>query len=73
MVTSNASCFKNEMENRGGLCLSVPMYIEEPDYIGEGMGTQQRCKHGLRPKRMTACKGEDIGRRFLECPLQEEE
>uniref|UniRef100_A0A0E0ILU8 GRF-type domain-containing protein n=1 Tax=Oryza nivara TaxID=4536 RepID=A0A0E0ILU8_ORYNI len=59
--------------HRSGLCLEVPMYIDDGEYFGDETGTQLKCRHGLRPKRRTAWEGKDTGRRFLGCPLEEED
>ncbi|BAF10975.1 uncharacterized protein [Oryza sativa Japonica Group] len=60
-------------EYRHGLCMDVPMYIEDSEYCGEELGTRLTCRHGLTPKRRTAWEGPDTGRRFLGCPLEEED
>nr|AER41627.1 GRF+domain+protein [Oryza glumipatula] len=51
----------------------VPLYLEETEWHGEEKGTRLRCKHGLCPARRVAWEGEDTGRRFLGCPLEEDE
>ncbi|EEC74573.1 hypothetical protein OsI_10136 [Oryza sativa Indica Group] len=53
-------------EYRHGLCMDVPMYIEDSEYCGEELGTRLTCRHGLTPKRRTAWEGPDTGRRFLD-------
>ncbi|KAL6609731.1 hypothetical protein ACP70R_039700 [Stipagrostis hirtigluma subsp. patula] len=51
----------------------IPPSLEEPDWGGVARGTGYRCRHGRRPHRKIAYAGKNTGRRFLGCPLEEDD
>ncbi|KAL6661779.1 hypothetical protein ACP70R_001163 [Stipagrostis hirtigluma subsp. patula] len=51
----------------------IPPSLEEADWGGLARGTGLRCRHGRRPRRKVCYAGKHTGRRFLGCPLEEDE
>ncbi|KAL6661007.1 hypothetical protein ACP70R_000391 [Stipagrostis hirtigluma subsp. patula] len=52
---------------------SLPAAIEESDWCGEERVTGLRCHHGYYPQRKVCWEGEHTGRRFLGCPLEDDD
>ncbi|KAL6634250.1 hypothetical protein ACP70R_026921 [Stipagrostis hirtigluma subsp. patula] len=50
-----------------------PSIDDDDDWCGVATGTGLRCIHGLRPRRRICWDGNNTGRRFLGCGLEEEE
>ncbi|KAL6629726.1 hypothetical protein ACP70R_029491 [Stipagrostis hirtigluma subsp. patula] len=51
----------------------IPPSLEESDWGGVARGTGYRCRHGRRPRRKVCYAGKHTGRRFLGCPLEEDD
>ncbi|KAL6623165.1 hypothetical protein ACP70R_033044 [Stipagrostis hirtigluma subsp. patula] len=51
----------------------IPQSLEVPDWGGVAQGTGFHCWHGRRPRRKFCYADKNTGRRFLGCPLEEDE